>query len=232
MEGVQERPSRIVVADDHDLVREGLRARLATEPNIEIVGEAENGREAVEICHDLLPDLVLMDVRMPELDGLAATRKIKERLPRTSVVMVTMHDDPDYLMEAIQAGAAGYVLKGATKQELIEAIQRVLAGESLLDQGLAMRLLQRLVREQGRAGSTAHSKGRPPEPLHEPLTDREIEVVRLIAQGQTNPVIARNLLVSVGTVKAHVQHIIAKMGVSDRTQASVRAAELGLLSSE
>jgi two-component system, NarL family, response regulator LiaR len=232
VEGARERPARVVIADDHDLVREGLRARLATQPKIEIVGEAENGREAVEICYDLLPDLVLMDVRMPELDGLAATRKIKERLPRTSVVMVTMHDDPDYLMEAIQAGAAGYVLKGAKKQELIEAIERVLAGESLLDQGLAMRLLQRLVGERGPVGPTARREGRPPAPLREPLTDREIEVLRLMAQGQTNPVIARNLLVSVGTVKAHVQHIIAKMGVSDRTQASVRAAELGLLSSE
>jgi DNA-binding NarL/FixJ family response regulator len=219
------RASRIVIVDDHDLVREGLRARLSTEPDLKVVGEATNGRDAVEVCYRLLPDLVLMDVRMPDMDGLAATRAIKERLPRTSIIMVTMHETPDYLLEAVRAGAAGYVLKGTSKQQLTLAVRQVLAGESPLDHNLAMRLLRRLASEE-------KTSARRPErsPPAEPLTPREVNVLRLIAEGQTNPMIARNLFVSVSTVKAYVQHIIAKLGVSDRTQAAVHAAELGLLS--
>lgn len=217
------RAARLVIVDDNDLVREGLRARLVSEPDMEVVGEAENGREALEVCLDLRPNLVLMDVRMPKMDGLAATRAIKERLPRTGVIMVTMHEDPEYLLEAVRAGAAGYVLKGATKQEITSAVRQVLAGESTLDQGLTMRLLRRVASEE-----KASRKGTP-EPPSDPLTSREVDVLRLIAEGQTNPTISRNLLISVGTVKAHVQHIIAKLEVSDRTQAAVRAAELGVL---
>lgn len=160
------------------------------------------------------------------MDGLEATRRIKERLPRTSVVMVTMHADPDYLLSAVRAGAAGYVLKGASKQELLGAVRQVLSGEPILDDQLAMRLLKRL------GAQTSEAIHKPAEAPSEPLTEREVEVLRLLAGGQTNPQIARNLFVSLGTVKAHVQHIIAKLEVSDRTQAAVRATELGLLSSE
>jgi DNA-binding NarL/FixJ family response regulator len=226
--------ARLVVADDHALVRSGVRSMLAGEPDLEIVGEAENGREAVELCRRLRPDLVLMDVRMPEMDGLAATRAIKEELPRISVVMVTMEEEPDYLLEAVRAGAAGYVLKGATPEQLTAAVRKVLDGELLLDQGLTMSLLTRLA-DQKEQEEPSPSPGPPPraerhpEPLLEPLTPREREILGLLTRGHTNREIARQLVVSPGTVKNHVRHIIAKLGVSDRTQAAVRAVELGLL---
>jgi two-component system, NarL family, response regulator LiaR len=223
--------ARLVLADDHDLVREGIRAVLEGEPDLEVVGEAANGREAVEVCKELRPDLVLMDVRMPEMDGLAATRAVKAELPETSVVMVTMHESPDYLLEAVKAGAAGYILKDAAGERLVEAVRRTLEGDAPLNEGLAMQLLKRLSEEQdqGEQQLVAAKRSRPP--LREDLTLREEEVLRLLAQGQTNPQIARSVLSSVSTVKIHVQSIISKLGVSDRTQAAVRAIELGLATS-
>lgn len=194
---------------------------LASEQDLEVVGEATNGREVLTICSRLGPDLVLMDVRMPELDGLAATAAVKEACPDTSVIIVTLYEDPDYLLQAIRAGAAGYILKDATRRELLRAVRRVLAGESILHPELASQLLHRLARE--------HSTNGRPAGLVEPLTARELEVLRLLAQGRTNPEIAAHLGNSRGTVKVHVEHIIAKLGASDRTQAAVRAAELGLL---
>src|ERR687894_238109 len=142
-------PARLVLADDHDLVREGIRAVLEGEPDLVVVGEAQNGRQALEVCLKERPDLVLMDVRMPEMDGLAATRAIKEQLPETSVVMVTMHESPDYLLEAIKAGAAGYILKDAAGERLVEAVRRTLEGEAPLSEGLAMQLLVRMVGQNG-----------------------------------------------------------------------------------
>ena len=221
------RPARVVIADDHGLVREGLRAVLEGEPDIEVVGEAEDGTEALEVCRRVHPDLILMDVRMPEVDGLEATRRIKEEMPTTSVVMVTMHENPDYLLEAIRAGAAGYILKDASAERLVEAVRRTLDGESPLNQELAMRLLMRMASES-EAGTEAHEAIERKGPLPEGITPREAEVLQHLAQGRTNPQIAENLEVSRGTVKIHVQNIIAKLGVSDRTQAAVRAIELGL----
>ncbi len=280
--------ARILIADDHALVREVLRTMLSGEDGIEVTAEANDGQQALDICRELKPDLVLMDVRMPVMDGLEATRKIKAEMPKTSVMMVTMHENPDYLFEAVKAGAAGYVLKDASGERLLSAVRRTLEGESPLNQELAMQLLVRLSRESGdrsgegtRGGSGERSgraspgasgatpeeesrvEGEPlasraeatgpetsqPEATHpgthqagsagswqsrgteemESLTPREVEVLRLLSQGQTNPQIAQNLLVSRGTVKIHVQHIISKLGVSDRTQAAVRAIEAGLL---
>jgi DNA-binding NarL/FixJ family response regulator len=285
------RPSqvaRLLIADDHALVREGLRTMLSGEEGIEVIAEANDGQQALDVCRELGPDLVLMDVRMPVMDGLEATKRIKDEMPKTSVMMVTMHENPDYLFEAVKAGAAGYVLKDASGERLLSAVRRTLEGESPLNQELAMQLLVRLSRESG--GSSEEGAGRGSgkrsgraspgasgttpeegprvegEPLAsrpeatgpetsrpeatqpgahqigtsgtgrsrgteemESLTRREIEVLRLLSQGQTNPQIAQNLLVSRGTVKIHVQHIISKLGVSDRTQAAVRAIEAGLL---
>lgn len=224
-------PARVLIADDHHLIREALRAMLADEPDLEVVSEAQNGREALEMCRSLSPDLVLMDVRMPEMDGLAATRAIKEELPGTVVLMVTAFEDPDHLLEAIRAGAAGYVLKHAPKQQLTSAVRSVLQGESPLDQELAMLLLQRLAMETDQQTESVHRVTRKPqeERLLESLTARELDVVRLIASGSTNRQIAQRLHLSLSTVKRNLERIISKLGVSDRTQAAVKAVELGLI---
>jgi DNA-binding NarL/FixJ family response regulator len=251
--------ARLLIADDHALVREGLRTMLSGEEGLHVVAEANDGQEALSYCRKLRPDLVLMDVRMPVMDGLEATRRIKQEMPQTSVVMVTMHENPDYLFEAVKAGAAGYVLKDASGERLLGAVRRTLEGESPLNQELAMRLLVRLARErrEGAPGGDAFGAGegtteqsgethrasgaaregdgrgdRGEAEKVESLTPREIEVLRLLSQGQTNPQIAQNLTVSRGTVKIHVQHIISKLGVSDRTQAAVRAIEAGVIRTE
>jgi DNA-binding NarL/FixJ family response regulator len=236
----------LLIADDHALVREGLRTMLSGEDDITVIAEAKDGKEALSMCRDLRPDLVLMDVRMPVMDGLEATRRIKEEMPQTSVVMVTMHENLDYLFEAIKAGAAGYVLKDASGERLLGAVRRTLEGESPLNQELAMRLLVRLAREErdgdspqrgAEASAASASAGSEPATNHtgrrtekqlENLTPREVEVLKLLSQGHTNPQIAQTLLFSVSTVKAQVRSILNKLGVSDRTQAAVRAIELRL----
>ena len=226
-------PARIIITDDHVLIRDGIQAMLESEPDLEVVGEATNGQEALELCRKLCPDLVLMDVRMPVMDGLEATRKIKRECPETSVLMVTTYESSDYLFEAIKAGAAGYVLKNASKPQLSNAIRRTLGGESPLNQELAMEMLRRFALE---VESPTERPPKPEEPsgqlLDQSLTDRELEVLPLLASGLTNREIARRLVISPGTVKHHVRHIASKLGVSDRTQAAVRAVELGLLTRE
>jgi len=214
------RRARVVIADDHELARLGLRTMLAPEPDLEVVGEAATGHEAVALARQLQPDLVLMDIRMPDLDGLAATRAIKEDRPLTSILIVTLSEDPDYLLEALRAGAAGYVLKDASRREVVAAVRQVLSGESPLDPRLAAQLIRRLA---------SHAKDQPPVRHGDALTPRELEVLRLVAEGKTNGEIAQTLYISVGTVKADVERIIDKLGVSDRTQAAVRAVELGYI---
>ena len=218
---------RLILVDDHHLLRRGFRSLLSSEPGLEVVGEASNGREAIEVCRRLEPDLVLMDVRMPKMDGITATRHIKREHPAIGVLMVTMHENPDYLLEALDAGAAGYVLKDAPADRLISAVHRTLNGESPLNQELATRLLRRLADEKQKPSSSPPKRH---EPLREALTPREAEVLALLTTGQTNQQIAQTLTISKGTAKVHVERIIRKMGVSDRTQAAVRAIELGLTS--
>jgi DNA-binding NarL/FixJ family response regulator len=215
------RAARLMIVDDHELARSGLRAMLAREPGIEVVHEASNGQEAMDCCETMRPDLILMDVRMPHVNGLTATAAIKERFPNISVIIVTMYENPDYLFQAIRAGAAGYILKDATREEVVFVVHQVLDGETILNPELAAQVLRRLSRE------TPSPHGR----MVEQLTRREAEVLHLLAQGMTNREIGNVLNISVGTVKVHVEHIISKLGVSDRTQAAVRAMELGLLRS-
>ncbi len=225
-------PARVLLADDHDVVRQGFRLVLGSQPDIEVVGEAPNGREAIEQARRLRPDLVLMDVTMPVMDGLEATRRIKAEMPGVCVLMFTSHEEPEYLLGAIEAGAAGYVLKGAPVSRLIGAIRRAVQGDSPLDQELAARLIRGLSKKK--AGDARREEpvagGRPP--LAEPLTRREVEVLGLMAQGRTNPQIARELVIARPTAKTHVERVIRKLGVSDRTQAVVRAIDLGLVGTE
>jgi DNA-binding NarL/FixJ family response regulator len=228
-------PARVLIADDHMLVRDGYRLMLDREEDLEVVGEAANGREAVELCRRLHPELVLMDVRMPEMDGLEATREIKVESPTTSVLVVTTYDNPDYLFEAVEAGAAGYVLKDAPKSQLLDAVRRTLGGESPLNQELAMQLISRFTREASKphesppAGPQRRGAG---ASALEALTPRELEVLQLLVQGKSNPQIAQELMISRLTAKTHVERIIRKLGVSDRTQAALRALELGLVTPE
>lgn len=221
---------RIILADDHQVLRRGFRSLLTDESDLEVVGEASNGREAIELCRQLRPDLVLMDVSMPEMNGLAATREIKREYPGIGVLMLTMHENSDYLLEALDAGAAGYVLKDTPADRLLNAVRRTLDGESPLDQELATRLLRRLVRELKREAPPEPHK--PLHPLCDVLTPRETEVLKLLATGKTNQQIAQTLTISRGTAKVHVERIIRKLEVSDRTQAAIRAIGLGLASPE
>lgn len=220
-------PSRLVVVDDHDRVRAGVKVMLSNEPDLVVVGEAADGHEALELCGRVRPDLALMDVRMPRMDGLAATRSITRSFPKVSVLILTMHENTDYMLEAIKAGAAGYVLKDAPHGELVTAVRKVLGGETALNRRLATGLLQRLAGEAREpAGPQLRARR---EELPQPLTPREREVLELVALGRTNREIAKDLVISVGTAKNHVEHIIAKLEASDRTQAVVRALELGLI---
>ena len=226
-----EDPARVIVADDHVLIREGFRTILSKEADVEVVDEAKTGREALNLCRNLRPDLVLMDVRMPEMDGLAATRAIKAERPSTSVLILTTYENPDYLFEAIKSGAVGYVLKDATKGEILGAVRGVLSGEAPLDQNLSLQLLQRLILEHRQEPRPPLRDEKEKEKIRESLTARELEILELLIQGQSNQEIARYLTVSLSTVKTHIQHIIAKLEVSDRTQAAVRAIRLGLFPS-
>jgi len=222
---------RVLIADDHALIRDGFRRMLDYEKDFEVIGEASDGREAVELCRRLEPDLVLMDVRMPGMDGLEATRAIKANQPEVSVLVITTYENADYLLGAIKAGAAGYILKDAPSERMVNSMRRVLAGEWPLNQELGVQLIRRLASEGPQASAVpwaAESSAKAAPPPLEDFTPREVEVLGLLLRGKTNEEIAKSLSISRATVKVHVRHIIAKLGVSDRTQAVVRALELGL----
>jgi DNA-binding NarL/FixJ family response regulator len=205
---------RVLVVDDHAVVREGLRAFLDLQDGIDVVGEASDGDEAIAAAEDLRPDVVLMDLVMPRLDGLAAMRALRERVPGARVIVLTSFLDDEKVLPALRAGAAGYLLKNAAPQELARAIRAASAGEVLLDPVVAARLVDAL------AGGV--------EPLDR-LTPREREVLELIGRGFPNKLIARELGLSEKTVKTHVGHVLAKLGVTDRTQAAVIAVRAGLV---
>lgn len=214
--------SKVLIVDDHPMVRDGMKAMLAGDRTLEVVGEAGSGAEALAAIERLRPDVVLMDVRMPDMDGLQATHLVKQKHPDVSVIMVTMYDDPDYLMEAISAGASGYLLKDVSRFDLLQTVRTVAQGGTFLNPELMTRSLQRL------ATKSRTPAGAEVSPFAA-LTGREMDVLRQLAHGMSNKEIANKLVVSVATVKTHVEHIIQKLGVSDRTQAAVLAATHGLL---
>jgi NarL family two-component system response regulator LiaR len=209
-------PIRVLVVDDHAVVREGLRAFLELQEGIEVVGEAADGDEALESAGRLRPDVILMDLVMPRLDGLAAMRSLRERVPDARVIVLTSFLDDDKLLPALRSGAAGYLLKNAEPQEVVRAVRAAHAGEALIDPVVAARLVETLAADGGA------------DPV-ERLTPREREVLLLVGRGFPNKRIASELDVSEKTVKTHVGHVLAKLGVTDRTQAAVFAVRAGLV---
>ncbi len=211
-------PTRVLIADDHRLFREGLRALLAVSEHLSVVGEAENGQQAVELSARLTPDVIVMDIQMPLLSGLDATRRIVQGASEPpGILIVSMFDDDDNVFAAMQAGARGYLLKGAAPEDLLRAVEAVARGEALFGPGIAQRLMRYFSRSARRATSAF------PE-----LTDREREILALIGQGQRNPGIARSLELSEKTVRNHITNIFSKLQVSSRAEAAQRAQEAGL----
>jgi DNA-binding NarL/FixJ family response regulator len=218
------RPIRVLVADDQALFREALVALLTVQAGIEVVGEAANGEEAVAATARLSPDVVLMDLRMPVLDGVGATRRLRADHPGVRVLALTTFDGDDEVFPALRAGAVGYLLKDASTQRLVEAVEAADRGESVLAPSVAAKLVARVA-------AMPEPPGPVRQPLADPLTERELDVLRGLAGGRSNREIARALHLSEGTVKNHVSTVLAKLGARDRTQAALRASALGLLKS-
>lgn len=214
---------RVVLADDHSVLREGMRNLLDEQPDIEVVGEAANGLEAVAVVREAAPDVVLMDVVMPRLTGIEATKQIKRSNPATAVLILSAYDDDRYVLGLLEAGAAGYLLKSASGQEVIHALRAVHAGESVLHPSVTGRLLVRASRSPARLAPSTDS---------EPLTERELEVLQLAARGHSNKEIAGELALSLPTVKAHLVNIFNKLGVASRTEAVLYGLRRGWLALE
>jgi DNA-binding NarL/FixJ family response regulator len=214
---------RVLLVDDQCLFREGLETMLSVHKDIEVAGEASNGQEAIEVAAQVQPDVVLMDVRMPVLDGVRATRRLKKALPQCKVIVLTTFDDDEYVFDALRAGAVGYLLKDVRSAQLLEAIRAAARGESILEPSVAAKVIAEFTRVSGMVPAAQM------EQLVEPLSERELEILGWIARGASNREIADGLFIAEGTVKNHVTHILGKLGVRDRTQAALKARELGLL---
>jgi NarL family two-component system response regulator LiaR len=214
---------RVLLAEDHVVVREGTRELIRREQDMEVVGEAGDGEEAVELATKLRPDVVIMDIAMPKVNGIEATKRIKELYPATAVLILTAYDNEQYIFALLDAGAAGYLLKNVRRSELIDAVRAVYAGESVLHPVIARKVLERFRGAKGRVGE---------EGTQDVLSEREMEVLHLASRGITNKDIAKELVVSVRTVQAHLGNIFNKLGVGSRTEAVLYALRRGWFSLE
>jgi len=209
---------KVIICDDQAIVRDGLEMLLKLEPDIDVVGTAEDGATAVEMVAKEKPDLVLMDLKMPVMNGVEATRQIRAKYPEVKVLVLTTYDDDEWVFDAIQAGAAGYLLKDTPRDEVVKVIRGTVSGKVYLDPSVAGKVLEQVSGHQTQPATLITSK----------LTEREIEILRLLANGLNNKDISERLFLSEGTVRNHVSTILSKLGVSDRTQAAVIALQHGL----
>lgn len=214
---------RVIIAEDHVVVREGTRELLEREPDIEVVGEAANGAEAVALVENLAPDVAIIDISMPVMTGIEATERIKAMSPSTAVLILTAYDDDAYIFALLKSGAAGYLLKDVPSETLVRAVRSVYAGEPVLHPAIARKVLARFASEEKPAA-------KPPEAPRNVLTGRELEVLRLAASGMTNGQIADRLYFSVRTVQVHMTHIFSKLAVGSRTEAVITGLRRGLIS--
>jgi len=214
--------TKVLIADDHGVVREGLTAILKTIDIVDVVGEAKNGIDAVEKTRKLLPDVILMDLRMPILDGVEATRQIKREFPHIGIIALTMNEEQQHIFDLVRAGATGYLLKDSDSSQIVEAIQAIARGDSLIHPAVASKILAEF-------SLCAEDKGQKRQLVDHGLTDREITVLRLVANGQTNKEVANSLGLSEKTVKNHLGNIFHKLCVYDRTQAAVLAVRRGII---
>jgi DNA-binding NarL/FixJ family response regulator len=215
------KPISILIVDDQALFREGLRTLLSVQPEFEVVGEAGNGEEALRLATGLRPAVVLMDLRMPVLDGVTATRRMHSLLPNCRVIVLTTFDDDEYVFEGLRAGAVGYLLKDVSSDKLYEAIRAAARGEYFLLPSITTKVMEEFAR-------LSDLVPEPVEPVADPLSVREMEILSLVATGASNKEIASNLVIAEGTVKNHLTNILSKLGVKDRVQAVLKAKELGI----
>ena len=217
-------PIRILLVDDQALFREGLRILLEQRAHLEIVAEAGDGEQAIDAARFHRPDIILMDLRMPRLNGVEATRRITAEMPDSRVIVLTTFEDDEEVYEALSAGAVGYLLKASPSERVVEAIELTAAGQSFIEPSVTAKLLQHFSRLAGNETRRAA-----PQPLTEPLSSRELDVLRHLATGHSNKEIAAQLGIAEGTVKNHMSNVLGKLGVLDRTQAALRARELNLI---
>lgn len=214
---------RILLVDDQALFREGLRTLLSVYDDLAIIGEAGNGQEAVAFVAQDQPDIILMDLRMPVLDGVAATRRILAEHPNCRVIVLTTFDDDEHVFDGLRAGAVGYLLKDVPSEKLVEAIRATAAGQSFLQPSVAAKVVAEFARLADMPAPNAQAS------LVEPLSERELEILEQIASGSSNKEIAQKLYITEGTVKNHVTNILGKLGVRDRTQAAIKARDMGII---